>query len=215
MATAATAREGIEAVRAQHPDAVLLDVRLPDMSGLDAFDEIRRIDPRLPVIIITAFSTTETAIEAMKRGAFDYLLKPVDFHHLRELVSKAIELSRVRHVPAVFNEDEHPGDEKVDRIVGQTPGMQEVYKAIGRVAPLEVPVLILGESGTGKELVARAIYQHSLRKQGPFLAINCAAIPEGLLESELFGHEKGSFTGRGPPPNRQVRAGRRGNFLSG
>lgn len=195
VVTASTARQGIEAVRAQPPDAVILDVRLPDMSGLDAFDEIRRIDPRLPVIIITAFSTAETAIEAMKRGAFDYLLKPVDFHQLRELVGKAIELSRVRHVPAVFNEDELPGDETVDRIVGQTPGMQDVYKAIGRVAPLDVPVLILGESGTGKELVARAIYQHSPRKLGPFLAINCAAIPEGLLESELFGHEKGAFTG--------------------
>ena len=147
------------------------------------------------MIIITAFSTTETAIEAMKRGAFDYLLKPVDFRHLRELVTKAIELSRVRHVPAVFKEDELPDDETVDRIVGQTPGMQDVYKAIGRVAPLDVPVLILGESGTGKELVARAIYQHSARRNGPFLAINCAAIPEGLLESELFGHEKGAFTG--------------------
>ena len=195
VATAATARQGIDAVKAQPPDAVILDVRLPDMSGLDAFDEIRRIDPRLPVIIITAFSTTETAIEAMKRGAFDYLLKPVDFRQLRELVNKAIELSRVRHVPAVFNEDELPNDETVDRIIGQTPGMQDVYKAIGRVAPLDVPVLILGESGTGKELVARAIYQHSARKHGPFLAINCAAIPEGLLESELFGHEKGAFTG--------------------
>jgi nitrogen regulation protein NR(I) len=195
VVTAATAGQGIQAVRSQSPDAVILDVRLPDMSGLDAFDEIRRIDPRLPVIIITAFSTTETAIEAMKRGAFEYLLKPVDFHHLRELVSKAIELSRLRHVPAVFNEDELPDDGTVDRIVGQTPGMQEVYKAIGRVAPLDVPVLILGESGTGKELVARAIYQHSPRRQGPFLAINCAAIPEGLLESELFGHEKGAFTG--------------------
>jgi two-component system nitrogen regulation response regulator GlnG len=195
VVTAVTARQGIESVRRQPPDAVLLDVRLPDMSGLDAFDEIRQIDSRLPVIIITAFSTTETAIEAMKRGAFEYLLKPVDFRQLRELVAKAIELSRVRHVPAVFKEDELPDDETVDRIVGQTPGMQEVYKAIGRVAPLDVPVLILGESGTGKELVARAIYQHSPRSQGPFLAINCAAIPEGLLESELFGHEKGSFTG--------------------
>ncbi len=195
VATAATAKQGIDAVKAQPPDAVILDVRLPDMSGLDAFDEIRRIDSRLPVIIITAFSTTETAIEAMKRGAFDYLLKPVDFRQLRELVGKAIELSRVRHVPAVFNEDELPGEGTVDRIVGQTPGMQDVYKAIGRVAPLDVPVLILGESGTGKELVARAIYQHSPRRHGPFLAINCAAIPEGLLESELFGHEKGAFTG--------------------
>ncbi|HEV7999780.1 MAG TPA: sigma-54 dependent transcriptional regulator [Planctomycetaceae bacterium] len=195
VATTGTARQGIEAVRRQTPDAVILDVRLPDMSGLEAFDEIRRIDGRLPVIIITAFSTADTAIEAMKRGAFEYLLKPVDFHQLRVLVNKAIELSRLRHVPAVFAEDERPDDDKVDRIVGHTPEMQDLYKAIGRVAPLDVPVLLQGESGTGKELVARAIYQHSPRSQNPFLAINCAAMPEGLLESELFGHEKGSFTG--------------------
>jgi nitrogen regulation protein NR(I) len=193
--TAGTARQGIDLVRTRSPDVVILDVRLPDMSGLDAFHEIREIDPRLPVIIITAFATTETAIEAMKRGAFEYLLKPVDFRQLRELVTKAVELSRVRHVPALFCEEEFPDDIAADRIVGQTPGMQAVYKAIGRVAPLDVPVLITGESGTGKELVARAIFQHSPRSQGPFLAINCAAIPEGLLESELFGHEKGSFTG--------------------
>ncbi len=195
VVTTGTARQGIEAVRRQTPDAVILDVRLPDMSGLEAFDEIRRIDGRLPVIIITAFSTADTAIEAMKRGAFEYLLKPVDFHQLRVLVNKAVELSRLRHVPAVFAEDERPDDDTVDRIVGHTPEMQELYKAIGRVAPLDVPVLLQGESGTGKELVARAIYQHSPRSQNPFLAINCAAMPEGLLESELFGHEKGSFTG--------------------
>jgi nitrogen regulation protein NR(I) len=192
--TAATAGEGIEQVRQQAPDAVILDVRLPDQSGLDAFDQIRRLDARLPVIIITAFATTDTAIEAMKRGAFDYLLKPLDLHQLRAVVAKAVELSRQRHVPTVFA-DEMPDDDTVDRIVGRSLGMQEVYKAIGRVAPLDVPVLIQGESGTGKELVARAIYQHSRRHRGPFLAINCAAIPEGLLESELFGHEKGAFTG--------------------
>jgi nitrogen regulation protein NR(I) len=195
VATAGTARLGIEAVRRQPPDAVILDVRLPDQPGLEAFEEIRRIDPRLPVIIITAFSTADTAIEATKRGAFEYLLKPVDFHQLRELVNKAIELSRLRHVPAVFSEDEVSDEETVDRIVGHTPEMQDLYKTIGRVAPLDVPVLLQGESGTGKELVARAIYQHSGRSQGSFLAINCAAMPEGLLESELFGHEKGSFTG--------------------
>ncbi len=193
--TAPTAQQGIDLVATGKPDTVILDVRLPDMPGLEAFDAIRALDPRLPVIMVTAFTTTETAIEAMKRGAFEYLLKPVDFHQLRELVAKAIELSRLRHVLAVFSEDELPDDERVDRIIGRTPAMQEVYKAIGRVAPLDVPVLILGESGTGKELVARAIYQHSRRRQGPFLAINCAAIPEGLLESELFGHEKGAFTG--------------------
>lgn len=192
--TTGTATQGIDFVRRQRPDAVILDVRLPDMSGLEAFDQLREIDSRLPVVIITAFATTETAIEAMKRGAFEYLLKPVDLHQLREVVAAAIELSRLRRVPAVFDE-EQPQAIEVDRIVGRSGPIHDVYKAIGRVAPLDVNVLITGESGTGKELVARAIYHHSRRNQQPFLAINCAAIPEALLESELFGHERGAFTG--------------------
>jgi two-component system nitrogen regulation response regulator GlnG len=194
VATAQTGRQGIDLVRRQRPDAVLLDVRLGDMSGLDAFDQIRQIDPRLPVILISAYSTTETAIEAMKRGAFEYLLKPVDFHQLRAVLGRAIEQDRLARVPAVFA-DGDGADGDVDCIVGDCPGMQEVYKAIGRFAPQDVTVLIRGESGTGKELVARALYQHSRRAERPFLAINCAAIPETLLESELFGHERGAFTG--------------------
>lgn len=190
--TAETAKQGIDAVRKQEPDAVILDVRLPDMSGLDAFNEIRRLDARLPVIIITAFSTTETAIEAMKRGAYEYLLKPVEFDELCNVVERALEISHMSRVPAMF--DAEP-DEAADHIVGRSRVMQDVYKAIGKVAPQDVNVLILGESGTGKEMVARAIYQHSRRNKGPFLAINCAALPETLLESELFGHERGSFTG--------------------
>ena len=194
--SAQTAKAGVDAVRSQQPDVVICDVRLPDMSGLDAFQQMREIDPRLPVIIITAHATTETAIEAMKRGAFDYLLKPYDLTEMRQVVAKALELSRLRRVPAIF--DQSPttvlDGHAVDRIVGNSRSMQEVYKEIGRVAPQDVNVLILGESGTGKELVARAIYQHSARVNMPFLAINCAAIPETLLESELFGHEKGAFT---------------------
>ena len=192
--TAETAEQGIEAVRRHEPDVLILDLRLPDMSGLDAFLEIRRIDARLPVIIITAFSTTETAIEAMKRGAYEYLLKPVDFDKLYDIVARALEISRMSRVPAMF-EVEADGDAATDHIVGRSQAMQEVYKAIGQVAPQDVTVLILGESGTGKEMIARSIYQHSRRSQGPFLAINCAALPESLLESELFGHERGSFTG--------------------
>ncbi|MCH5375869.1 MAG: sigma-54 dependent transcriptional regulator, partial [Planctomycetes bacterium] len=192
--TTARAKPAIELVQQAKPDVVLLDVRLPDMSGLDAFEQMHKIDPRLPVIIITAHATTETAIEAMKRGAYDYLVKPADVHEMREIVGKAVELSRLRHVPAVF-EMETTDDPSADHIVGLSAAMQRVYKDIGRVAPLDVNVLILGESGTGKELVARAIYQHSRRHQRPYLAINCAAIPEPLLESELFGHERGAFTG--------------------
>jgi two-component system nitrogen regulation response regulator GlnG len=195
VVTAQTGRQGVELVQGQRPDAVLLDVRLSDMSGLDAFDRIRQLDPRLPVIIMTAFAATETAIEAMKRGAFEYLLKPVDLHQLREVVQRALELSRFRHVPALFEAEAAEAADVTDRIVGRSAAMQEVYKAIGRVAPRDVTVLISGESGTGKELVARALYHHSGRADKPFLAINCAAIPETLLESELFGHEKGAFTG--------------------
>jgi nitrogen regulation protein NR(I) len=193
--TASSAKQGIAMVGEHKPDGVVLDVRLPDMSGLDAFERIREIDPRLPVIIITAHATTETAIEAMKRGAFEYLLKPLDLPQLRETVAKAIHLSHLTRVPAVFTQDDSgDGEGDVDRIVGLSPAMQQVYKDIGRVTLQDVNVLVLGESGTGKELVARAIYSHSHRGNKPFLAINCAAIPEALLESELFGHERGSFT---------------------
>jgi len=192
--TAGTARQGIDLARDERPDAAILDVRLPDMSGLEAFRQIREIHPRMPIIVITAFSTTEMAIEAMRDGAFEYLLKPVDFRQLRSVVQKALEVSRLNRVPAVFDADQET-DVPADRIVGQSAAMQEVYKAIGRVAPQDVTVLIQGESGTGKELIARAIYHYSRRSQMPFLAINCAAIPESLLESELFGHERGAFTG--------------------
>ena len=193
--TAATANEAIEKVRCEQPDTVLLDIRLPDMSGLAAFEQIRELDARLPVVLITAHGTTETAIEAMKRGAFDYLLKPVDLGELRSVVSSAIELSRLSRVPTRFDQDVNESETNVDRIVGRSPSMQKVYKDIGRVTGQDVNVLILGESGTGKELVARAIFHHSPRNNQPFLAINCAAIPEALLESEVFGHEKGAFTG--------------------
>jgi two-component system nitrogen regulation response regulator GlnG len=196
IVTAETARAGIDAVRNERPDAVLLDVQLPDLSGLDAFVRMRALEPKLPVILMTAHGTAETAIEAMKRGAFDYVLKPWKLADLKTLVAKALDASRLSRVPALFAEETDDGEEaRVDRIVGQSPAMQAVYKEIGRIAGQDVNVLILGESGTGKELVARAIYRHSRRSDGPFLAINCAAIPETLLETELFGHEKGAFTG--------------------
>ncbi len=197
VVTAKTGKRGLALIPKEAPDVVIVDVRLPDLSGLEVFDRIKEIAPRVPVIVITAFAATETAIEAMKRGAFEYLLKPVDLHQLREIVARALELHRMQNVPAVFdqNQAEEPGEKGADPIIGRSPVMQEVYKAIGRVAPQDVTVLVLGESGTGKELVARALYQHSRRADKPFLAINCAAIPDALLDSELFGHEKGAFTG--------------------
>jgi two-component system nitrogen regulation response regulator GlnG len=193
VVTAETARDGIDKVRELNPDVVILDVRLPDMSGLDAFSEIATIDSRLPVIMITAYSTMETAIEATKRGAYEYLLKPVPFDQLRGAVQRALEIRRGESPTGRSEANDGVASEGL--MVGQSPAMQEVYKAIGRIAPQDVTVLIEGESGVGKELLAQVIYHYSRRSQGPFLAINCAAIPEPLLESELFGHERGAFTG--------------------
>ncbi|MCC6417853.1 MAG: sigma-54-dependent Fis family transcriptional regulator [Gemmataceae bacterium] len=194
LVTASTAAEGLEAVARERPDVIILDINLPDQSGLDAFRAIRQRNARIPVIFITGHGTTDTAIEAMKLGAYDYLLKPLELPQLRELVGRAMDISRLMQTPAVLG-DEADAPDASDVLVGRNPAMQDVYKAIGRVASQDVTALILGESGTGKELVARAIYRHSKRAAGPFLAINCAAIPETLLESELFGHEKGAFTG--------------------
>jgi len=191
--TAATATAGLDLVARQRPDVVVLDVNLPDLSGLDTYRRLRELDSRIPTIFMTGQGTTSTAIEAMSLGAYEYLLKPLDLDQLDDVVRRALEVSRLMRVPAVVPASE-PDEPSAELLVGRTPAMQEVYKAIGRVALQNVTVLILGESGTGKELVARAVYHYSHRAAGPFLAINCAAIPETLLESELFGHEKGAFT---------------------
>src|SRR5438094_1818233 len=194
VVVAATGAEGLEHTRADPPDVILLDLRLPDQSGLEVYRQIRQIDARIPVIFVTTAKTADAAIEAMKQGAYDYLFKPLDLNRLRQVVGEALEVARRMRQPAVVTESA-PEPDMDGAIVGSCPAMSEVYKAIGRVAAQNVPVLITGESGTGKELVARAIYQHGPRARAPFLALNCAAIPEQLLESELFGHEKGAFTG--------------------
>jgi DNA-binding NtrC family response regulator len=194
VATAQTAAEGLNLFTQNQPDVVIVDIRLPDQSGLEVFRRLHDQSPKVPVILMTGHGTTETAIEAMRLGAYDYIVKPLDTEPLRQLIQGAFEMSRLMQVPAKVADPE-PANDSEDILVGQCWEMQEVYKAIGRVAPQNITVLILGESGTGKELVARAIYHYSGRSNQPFLAINCAAIPESLLESELFGYEKGSFTG--------------------
>ena len=191
---AETAEEAMRLAVEHAPDVILLDIKLGTASGLEAFHELRRIDPRCLIIFITGFGTADTAIEAMKLGAYDYLTKPLDAQQLKRVVEQALAISQLVHVPAILDEGDRPED-KPDRLIGSGAAMQAVCKQIGRAAPQDVNVLILGESGTGKELVARALYHHSRRSQAPLLAINCAAIPEALLESELFGHERGAFTG--------------------
>ena len=190
VVAAGTVAEARRRIGEDRPDVIVLDVQLPDGSGLDLLRAVTAEDPRRPVLLITAHGTADLAIEAMTHGAFDYLLKPLDLEKITALLDRAFDAARLMQVPAVL-----PDEPAEDRIIGRTPAVQEMCKAIGRVAGQDVTVLIQGESGTGKELVARAIYRHSKRAGKPFLAINCAAMPENLVESELFGHEQGAFTG--------------------
>ncbi len=192
--TAQSGEEALERFKEAMPDLVIMDIKMSGRSGLEVLKEMRMMDSKSLVILMTAYGTTETAIEAMKYGAFDYILKPFSIPKMKELVEKAVSLRKVMKEEVVYNIPSEPIGEE-ERIVGSSSKMQEVYKMIGQVAPSEVTVLLRGESGTGKELIARAIYHHSLRSNQAFLPVNCAAIPDTLLESELFGHEKGAFTG--------------------
>jgi nitrogen regulation protein NR(I) len=172
-------------------NVVITDLKLPGMSGLELVSQLHAAQPRLPIILVTAFGSTQTAIEATKLGAYDYLLKPFSIPQLLDLIRRAVDSNRLMSEPVLLGEP----DTGRESIIGKSQAMQEIYKEIGRIASKPVNVLIRGETGTGKELIARAIYQHSDRSAAPFVAINCAAIPETLLESELFGHERGAFTG--------------------
>ena len=192
--TAGSGEEALEVIPELRPDLVIMDVRMGGITGIETLQRLREFDSKTPVILMTAFGTTQTAIKAMKYGAYDYITKPFDVPKLQELVANALAAARamnqvVSYEPLLEKEDYDLG------IIGHSASMQEVFKTIGQLAASAATVLITGESGTGKELVARAIYSHSTRADAPFLAINCAAIPENLLESELFGHEKGAFTG--------------------
>jgi nitrogen regulation protein NR(I) len=188
---ALSGEEAIEKVGKENPSLVIMDVAMPKIDGLETLKRLKVLYPRLTVIMMTAYSTSEKAITAMKYGAYDYLTKPFDNNQLISLVEKAIMAGKMS-VPVTF---EGMAEEEGDRIIGKSPCMLEIYKKIGQIAESDVTVLLRGETGTGKELIARAIYHHSKRVNKPFLPVNCAAIPETLLESELFGHEKGAFTG--------------------
>src|SRR3954447_23815931 len=184
LSTANSGEEGLKLIPKVKPDLVMMDVRMGGISGLETLRRLRELDAKVPVIMMTAYGTTQTAIEAMKLGAYDYLLKPFDVPKLRQVITAALNAARamrqvVSYQPLLESEDYDVG------IVGRSEAMQSVFKLIGQLAASDATALITGESGTGKELIARAIYHHSKRSEKPFLAINCAAIPENLLESEL------------------------------
>ncbi len=186
--TFAAAPEAMAAIAAAPPQVVVSDIRMPGASGLELLQTLKERYPQLPIIIMTAYSDLDSAVAAFQRGAFEYLAKPFDVDHAVELIRNAMQQS-------LHGEDETEAGKAAPEILGQAASMQEVFRAIGKLSQSQATVLITGESGTGKELVARALHRHSPRAAKPFIAINTAAIPKDLLESELFGHERGAFTG--------------------
>ena len=193
--SADSGEQGIETAKKEKADLIFLDNRMQGISGIETLQHLRSAAPNSMVILMTAYGTTQTAIEAMKHGAFDYVLKPFDLQKLKELVDRALKAGR----DSLSSEDAYEkilnSSDYAEGIVGSGEKMQHVLKKVGQVAASEATVMITGESGTGKELIARCIHRHSYRSNSTFHAVNCAAIPENLIESELFGHEKGSFTG--------------------
>ncbi len=184
----------IEKVKEQSYDLVLMDVRMVKVSGLEALEQIKSFNPAIPVIIMTAYSSVDTAVDALKQGAHDYLTKPLDFDKLKITIARSMEHTRLKEENRLLKESLGKHFDRRN-IIGQSPAMVNLLETVAQVAPSEATALITGESGTGKELIAGAIHFNSSRKDGPFVKINCAAITETLLESELFGHEKGAFTG--------------------
>jgi DNA-binding NtrC family response regulator len=189
---ASTAEQGLKL--ADQADLVLTDLKLPGMDGLELLSALRRQNSFTPVVVMTAFGTVESAVEAMKAGASDFLMKPFSLDHLNTVLEKALEIRELRAENLQLKEALGHRYE-FDNIIGRSPAMQEIFATITRVAPTRATVLLAGESGVGKDLIARAIHHHSPRRDRPFVKINCTAIPENLMESELFGYEKGAFTG--------------------
>jgi two-component system NtrC family response regulator len=192
--TASSGEQGLTLLKKEGADLVVTDVRMSGLDGLQVLDEVRKADPNIQVIILTAFGTIEMAVEAMKAGAFHYISKPFNRDELKLTIRKALQLKALERENVALRQ-ELQTRLGLDAIIAESPQMQQLLEMLERVAPTETTVLILGESGTGKELIARAIHANSPRAAGPFVAVNCAAIPENLLESELFGHVKGAFTG--------------------
>ncbi|MHB8631637.1 MAG: sigma-54-dependent transcriptional regulator [Candidatus Limnocylindria bacterium] len=191
---ASTGIEVVDKVKESSPDLVIMDVRMPELDGIEALSRVKATNPKTAVLIMTAFGSSNAAIRAMELGAFDYITKPFELDKISHSVKRVLDYQRLTQEVEVLR-DEISSLVQTERIVGNSPAMQEVYKTIGKVAKADATVLITGESGTGKELVAEALHLNSNRRSGPMVKVSCAALPETLLEAELFGHEKGSFTG--------------------
>ena len=191
---AADGNQAVKAVEEKFHDLILMDIRMPGLSGIEALQKIKDISPGIPVIIMTAYASVNTAIDALKSGAYDYLTKPLDIEELKILVAKALQFQKLEQ-ENIYLKEQLNNRFDFSSIIGRSPSMKQLFETMALVAPSEAGVLIVGESGTGKELIANAIHQNSSRAQRPFIKVNCAALPETLLESELFGHEKGAFTG--------------------
>lgn len=192
--TAADGREGLEKFKNWRPELVLLDIRMPEMDGLTALGEIRRCQPTAKVILMTAFAAVDTAVTALKEGAFDYIIKPFNLDEVKLLASRAKEMSRMTEEISLLHRELN-ALYRLDNFLTNSTRMKELCRTVAKVAQSNANVLVCGESGTGKELIANTIHYNSQRRKGPFIKVNCGALPEGLLESELFGHEKGAFTG--------------------
>lgn len=191
---AASGEQGIDLFKRVDPALVLTDVKMPGMSGLDLIKHIRRLNSAVPVIVITAFASAEDALRAVREGAYDYISKPFQLDDLRIIIRNALEVHRLRRENLELRKSVEDRF-RLGEIIGNSPQMQDIFNLISKIGPSNAGVLITGESGTGKELIAKAIHAHSPQASRPFITVNCAAIPENLLESELFGHVKGSFTG--------------------